>query len=249
MLEIDGLDVHRGPSHVLRALSLDVPAGRITALIGANGAGKTTTLMAVSGLLPAESGSIRLWHEDRRHELTNLRPDEIVALGVAHCPEGRQVFASLTVEENLMIGAYQRRDRAAIARDRERMIELFPVLGERSGQWAGNLSGGEQMMLAIGRALMARPRVLLLDEPSLGLAPNLTQRIFRTIREIAAEGIAILLVEQNAGAALELADRAHVIETGRVTRSGSGAELLRDPAVKDAYLGLAGSAQAAGGAK
>ncbi|HEX6144728.1 MAG TPA: ABC transporter ATP-binding protein [Geminicoccaceae bacterium] len=247
MLEIAGLDVHRGPSHVLRALSLDVPAGRITALIGANGAGKTTTLMAVSGLLAARAGRITLHADDRRHELTRLRPDEIVALGVAHCPEGRQVFASLTVEENLMIGAYHRRDRTAVASDRERMIDLFPVLGERSGQWAGSLSGGEQMMLAIGRALMARPRVLLLDEPSLGLAPNLVERIFATIREIAAEGITVLLVEQNAGAALELADRAHVIETGSVSRSGSGPELLRDPRVKDAYLGLAGGAHHAGG--
>jgi len=248
MLEIAGLDVHRGPSHVLRALSLDVPTGRITALIGANGAGKTTTLMTVSGLLRPRAGTITLTDGDAAHELSRLSPEKIVALGVAHCPEGRQMFAGLTVEENLMIGAYHRRDRAAVARDRERMIDLFPVLGERPRQPAGSLSGGEQMMLAIGRALMARPRVLLLDEPSLGLAPNLVERIFATIREIAAEGITILLVEQNAGAALELADRAHVIETGSVSRSGSGAELLRDPAVKDAYLGLAGGARQTGGA-
>jgi branched-chain amino acid transport system ATP-binding protein len=242
MLEIEGLEVDRGPSHVLRALSLDVPAGRITALIGANGAGKTTTLMTVSGLLRPRAGSITLSDDAGIHELIGLSPEKIVALGVAHCPEGRQVFASLTVEENLMIGAFHRPDRAGVARDRERVVDLFPVLGERPGQRAGSLSGGEQMMLAIARALMAAPRLLLLDEPSLGLAPNLVERIFKTIREIAAEGITILLVEQNAGAALALADRAHVIETGSVIRSGSGRELLRDPAVKDAYLGLAAEA-------
>lgn len=239
MLEVRDLDVRRGPSHVLRSLSLDVPAGRITALIGANGAGKTTTLMTISGLLDAAAGSITLRDGGTDHRLTDLRPEQVVALGVAHCPEGRQVFANLTVEENLMLGAYHRRDRAAVGRDRERMIALFPVLGERPGQRAGSLSGGEQMMLAIARALMAAPRLLLLDEPSLGLAPKLVERIFGTIREIAQDGITILLVEQNAGAALELADRAHVIEGGTVTRSGTGPELLNDPAVKDAYLGLA----------
>ena len=240
MLEIRQLDVHRGPSHVLKSLDMDVPAGRITSLIGANGAGKTTTLMTISGLLRPTRGRITLSRDDgTRQELTGLRPDAIVALGVAHCPEGRQIFPSLTVRENLIAGAYSRRDPAGVGADLDRMATLFPVLGERARQQAGSLSGGEQMMLALARALMAKPRLLLLDEPSLGLAPNLVERIFRTLEDIIAGGITIVLVEQNAGAALRLADHAYVLETGRISRRGSGAELLRDPAVKDAYLGLA----------
>jgi branched-chain amino acid transport system ATP-binding protein len=210
MLEIRQLDVHRGPSHVLKSLDMDVPAGRITSLIGANGAGKTTTLMTISGLLRPTRGRITLSRDDgTRQELTGLRPDAIVALGVAHCPEGRQIFPSLTVRENLIAGAYSRRDPAGVGADLDRMATLFPGL-------------------------------LLLDEPSLGLAPNLVERIFRTLEDIIAGGITIVLVEQNAGAALRLADHAYVLETGRISRRGSGAELLRDPAVKDAYLGLAG---------
>jgi branched-chain amino acid transport system ATP-binding protein len=241
MLEIRGLDVHRGPSHILKSLDMDVPAGRVTALIGANGAGKTTMLMAISGLLRPARGRITLTGVDGRgRELAGLRPDAIVALGVAHCPEGRQIFPGLTVKENLIAGAYSRHDPAGVDADMGRMTELFPVLGERARQQAGSLSGGEQMMLALARALMAKPRLLLLDEPSLGLAPNLALRIFRTLEEIVAEGITVVLVEQNAGAALSLADRAYVLETGRIARSGTGAELLRDPAVKAAYLGLTG---------
>jgi branched-chain amino acid transport system ATP-binding protein len=241
MLEVTALHVHRGHTHVLKGIELAVSEGEIVALIGANGAGKTTMLMTLSGLLRPTSGEIRYRPAGGQSQvdLTRTAPEDIVRRGLVHCPEGRQVFASLTVEENLLIGAFLRSNRAEVARDVERICGLFPILGERRHLSAGNLSGGEQMMLAIGRALMARPRLLLLDEPSLGLAPQAVDTIFDTLFELNREGTTLLLVEQNARMALELAHRAYVLETGTVALSGPAKELADQEEVRRAYLGVA----------
>jgi branched-chain amino acid transport system ATP-binding protein len=239
MLEITDLHVRRGATHVLRGVSLAVADGEMATLIGPNGAGKTTLLMTISGLLPVRSGALRCRIDGAIRSLEQLPTDRIVAAGIVHCPEGRQVFASLTVRENLLIGAYRRHARDDLSTDLERCFALFPILAERQALSAGSLSGGEQMMLAISRALMARPRLLLLDEPSLGLAPRVVETIFEVILEINRAGTTVLLVEQNAELALEIADRGYVMETGRIVHSGTGRALLDDPAVKQAYLGIA----------
>jgi branched-chain amino acid transport system ATP-binding protein len=233
LLQIEDVAVYYGGIQALKNVSLHVRPGELLAIIGANGAGKTTLLRTVSGVLRVRSGSIRF--EDR--ELTRLSPYQIVHLGIAHSPEGRQLFGGLTTIENLRLGAVQRKDRAAIDQDVEYIYGLFPVLKERRLQRAGTLSGGEQQMLAIGRALMARPRLLLLDEPSLGLAPLLVERIFEVIAQLKMERVTLLLVEQNARMALEVADRAYVMETGHVTLEGPASELAANPAVERAYLG------------
>jgi branched-chain amino acid transport system ATP-binding protein len=233
LLAVRDLVVHYGVIQALSGISLEVPAGRIVALIGANGAGKSTTLRAISGLLRPTSGSVEL--EGRR--LAGLASNEIVALGVAQAPEGRGIFLNLTVRENLDLGAYLRRDREGIDADREKAFTLFPILKERGGQVAGTLSGGEQQMLAVARALMSRPRLLLLDEPSLGLAPQVVDRIFQVIQEINEAGVSLLLVEQNANMALQVAHHAYVLETGAIVMAGSGQELLKSPDVRKAYLG------------
>jgi branched-chain amino acid transport system ATP-binding protein len=233
MLEIEGLDVYYGAVHALKGVSLRAGAGEIVTLIGANGAGKTTLLRTLSGLIPSRAGTIRFEGRD----ITKLPPHEVVKLGISQAPEGRMVFANLTVEDNLELGAYQRHDRAAIRADRESMYQLFPRLGERRRQLSGTLSGGEQQMLAIARALMARPRLMLLDEPSLGLAPLLVREIFRTVREINGRGVTVLLVEQNAHMALSIAGRGYVLETGQVRFEDEAARLLVNEDVKKAYLG------------
>jgi len=233
MLQIKDLTVNYGGINALRGISLDVPDGKIVTLIGANGAGKSTTLRTISGLVPAVSGSI-LWNGE---EILKKPIDAIVQSGIAMSPEGRKVFADLTTLENLRIGAYLRKDKDQIEKDIEWVYSLFPRLKERSWQYAGTLSGGEQQMLAVGRALMSKPKLLMLDEPSLGLAPLVVQDIFKIIREINAQGVTVLLVEQNANMALKVADLAYVLETGAITISGSGAEVLANPKVKEAYLG------------
>jgi branched-chain amino acid transport system ATP-binding protein len=233
LLEVDGLDVYYGAVHALKGVSLAAAAGEIVTLIGANGAGKTTLMRTISGVVPARSGRVVFDGRD----LLRLPAHEIVGLGVSQAPEGRLVFANLSVEDNLELGAYRRRDRAGIAQDRAQVFRLFPRLAERRRQSAGTLSGGEQQMLAIGRALMSRPRLLLLDEPSLGLAPLLVREIFKTIREINQSGVTVLLVEQNAHMALSIAGRAYVLETGRVRIEGNAAALLQNEEVKKAYLG------------
>jgi branched-chain amino acid transport system ATP-binding protein len=233
MLEVRDLVVRYGAIEALHGVSLRVEAGQIATLIGANGAGKTSTLRAISGLERATAGGV--WLEGE--EITRMAPHEIVRRGVIHVPEGRGIFANLSVRENLEVGAWRRKDRAGIRADFERVCGLFPRLRERIRQSAGTLSGGEQQMLAIGRGLMAAPRVLLLDEPSLGLSPILVAMIFEIIGTIHAAGTPILLVEQNARLALKAADHAYILETGRVVRSGPAAELAEDPAVAAAYLG------------
>ena len=233
MLELQDVHVYYGHIHALKGVSLTVEKGELVTIIGSNGAGKTTTLMAISGLLRPRQGTIRYNGRD----LTRMAPHEIVRAGISHCPEGRQIFAGLTVAENLTLGAYNRSDRREIARDREWVESLFPILAERRNQPAGTLSGGEQQMLAIGRALMSRPSVLLLDEPSLGLAPLLVERIFEVIQTLRQQGVTILLVEQNAYQALRIADRAYVLETGQIRLQGPARELAHDAAVKAAYLG------------
>ncbi|GAA2757004.1 ABC transporter ATP-binding protein [Actinopolymorpha rutila] len=235
LLEIAGMSVHYGRIEALRDVSLTVDEGEIVTLIGANGAGKTTTMRAVSGLIPLSRGSIRFNGED----ITRLRADLRVRRGICQSPEGRGVFPGMTVRENLDMGCYARKDRKGIDADFERVFELFPRLKERISQQGGTLSGGEQQMVAIGRALMARPRLLLLDEPSMGLAPQFIQQIFAIITEINQQGTTVLLVEQNAQQALSRAHRGYVLETGSVTRSSAANELLADPAVKEAYLGIA----------
>jgi branched-chain amino acid transport system ATP-binding protein len=238
MLQIENLEVYRGRTYVLKGISLSVGRGEIVALIGANGAGKTTTLKTVSGLLRPQSGRIAYRPETARElALDRVPAEEIVRQGISHCPEGRGVFAGLTVRENLMVGAYLRRDKPGIREDLERVCALFPILKERASQAAGSLSGGEQAMLAIGRALMARPLLLILDEPSLGLAPLIVARIFELLAEINARGVTILLVEQNAVMALDLSHRAYVLETGRVILSGPSPDIACDEAVRRAYLG------------
>ena len=233
MLRIENLFVSYGAIRALNGISLEVEQGSIVALIGGNGAGKTTALRTISGLLRPTQGRIEFLGED----LTKLAPHQIVARGLSHVPEGRMIFANLTVAENLAMGAYLLRDPAAIARNRDYCFGIFPRLKERLDQTAGTLSGGEQQMLAIARALMARPTLLLLDEPSLGLAPQITEAIFEIIAGINREGMTILLVEQNAHLALGIAHHAHVLETGSVVQSGTGEELLKSPAVRKAYLG------------
>jgi branched-chain amino acid transport system ATP-binding protein len=238
MLEITDLVVDRGATRVLSGVSLTVGESEIVTLIGPNGAGKTTLLLTISGLLPIRSGAVTCRIDGQMRSLVGLPAERIVAAGIVQCPEGRQVFASLTVRENLLIGAHRRTDRDAVAADLQDCYELFPILRERQAMAAGKLSGGEQMMLSIGRALMARPRLLLLDEPSLGLAPLVVETIVDTILEIARAGTTILLIEQNAQLALEIADRGYVLETGRIAHAGTGADLLDDPAVRRAYLGI-----------
>ena len=233
MLEIKDLHVSYGGIQALRGVSLNVPDGKIVTLIGANGAGKSTLMRTISGLVKAQSGSI-LWNGQ---EILTKPIDQIVAGGIAMSPEGRRVFADLTVVENLKIGAYLRRDKAGIQQDLEWVYSLFPRLKERSWQSAGTLSGGEQQMLAVGRALMSKPKLLMLDEPSLGLAPLVVREIFDIIRTVNQQGITVLLNEQNANMALKVADYAYVLETGNLTISGTGAQLLSDPQVKAAYLG------------
>jgi branched-chain amino acid transport system ATP-binding protein len=233
MLEVRGLHCRYGKVGVLKGISLEVRAGELVSLIGANGAGKTTTLKAISGLVPPVGGRIVFEGKD----ITSAPARRILALGIAHCPEGRRVFPYMTVQENLEMGCYLRADRARVASDMKRIFARFPVLAERRGQPAGTLSGGEQQMLAIGRALMSRPRIVLFDEPSLGLAPTMVERTFEIIAEIRKEGTTVLMVEQNAYAALEMCDRSYVLESGEVALHGTGAELLGNPHVRQAYLG------------
>ena len=233
MLKVQDLKVKYGMIEAIKGISFEVRDGEIVTMIGANGAGKTTTMHAISGLVKAAEGSIML--DDT--ELTKTAPNKIVKMGLAQVPEGRRVFAQQTVEENLILGAYMRKDRDGIAKDMEEVYQLFPRLKERRVQLAGTLSGGEQQMLAMGRALMAKPSILLLDEPSMGLSPLLVSEIFNIIREINDKGTTILLVEQNAKRALSIADRAYVLETGKITLEGTGEELASDERVQKAYLG------------
>ena len=234
LLAIDDLSVHYGAIRALHGISITVEDGEIVTLIGANGAGKSTTLRAVSALCRCSEGTITF---DGRN-LAGLRPHQVLRLGLAQVPEGRGIFPNLTVDENLDLGAFARKDAAAVASDRDRVFGLFPRLSERLSQRAGTLSGGEQQMLAIGRALLARPRLLLMDEPARGLAPQLVQTIFKIIREINASGTTIFLVEQNAHMALQIARRAYVLEVGRVVMSGDAKELAASQEVRKAYLGI-----------
>ena len=233
MLKIKGLHVSYGGIKALRGIDLEVPEGKIVTLIGANGAGKSTMLRTISGLVKADSGSIT--YNDK--ELLGLPINKVLEEGIAHAPEGRRVFANLTVLENLKAGAYLRKDKEGIQKDIRWVYDLFPRLEERHWQLAGTLSGGEQQMLAVGRALMSRPKVLMMDEPSLGLAPLVVQDIFSIIKTINAQGVTVLLIEQNANMALKIADYAYVLETGNITKQGTGAELLADESIKEAYLG------------
>lgn len=233
LLSVQNIDVFYGPIQALFSVSLEVEEGEIVTLIGANGAGKSTLLRTISGLLKPRAGSIYFQNED----LTRKSSIEIVKSGISHVPEGRRVFPEMTVLENLELGAYVRNDRSEVEKDLKTVFERFPRLYERRNQLAGTLSGGEQQMLAIGRALMSRPRLLLLDEPSMGLAPILVSEIFEIIKEINARGTTILLIEQNANMALSVANRAYVIETGRIVLSGTSREVASNPEVKKAYLG------------
>lgn len=233
ILEVNGINVFYGNIQALKSVSLEVNEGEIVTLIGANGAGKSTLLKTLSGLLKPKQGTI----EYLGNSIVGKAAQSIVKAGISQVPEGRRVFANMTVEENLELGAYLRNDRAEIAKDKERIFRIFPILLERRKQLSGTLSGGEQQMLAMGRAIMARPKLLLLDEPSMGLAPIMVKTIFNTIEEIRKEGTTILLVEQNAHMALSIADRAYVIETGRVVLSGTANELKETEQVKAAYLG------------
>jgi branched-chain amino acid transport system ATP-binding protein len=234
LLEVTDLHVHYGGIHALRGVSFSVDEGQVVTLIGANGAGKTTTLRAISGLIKPSKGTVTFAGKD----ITGMPAHQIVALGMAHAPEGRGIFANLSVEENLEMGAFLRRDRAAVAADKEKALALFPRVKERLTQNAGTLSGGEQQMLAIARALLTRPKLLLLDEPSLGLAPQVVQLIFKIIKTIAADGTTILLVEQNAFGALKVATTGHVLEVGQLVASGPAAELAGDDKIRKAYLGV-----------
>ena len=233
MLKIDELKVSYGGIEAVKGITFEVPERKIVTLIGANGAGKSTTLRTIAGSVRPAAGRIHLQGED----ITGLSPDRIVPKGITLVPEGRRVFPDLTVLENLRIGAYLRTDKDSVEEDIQWVYELFPRLQERSWQAAGTLSGGEQQMLAVGRALMSRPKLMMLDEPSLGLAPLVVQDIFSIIREINHQGVTILLIEQNANMALKIADLAYVLETGKITMSGTGAELLANEKVKEAYLG------------
>mgnify|MGYP000894729002 CR=1 FL=1 len=233
MLKITDLNVYYGGIHALADVNIEVGEGEIVTLVGANGAGKTSTLRAVSGLVPAAGGKIEFEGKD----LSKVAPNRIPYLGISHVPEGRRIFANMTVQENLQLGAYCRKDKAGVGKDYEAVLEKFPRLRERLRQRAGTLSGGEQQMLAIGRALMSRPKILLMDEPSMGLAPIIVKEIFSIIVDINRSGTTILLVEQNANMALSIANRAYVIETGRITLEGNASELMDNESVKSAYLG------------
>lgn len=235
MLKIDNLQVHYGGIQALRGISFEVQKNEIVTLIGANGAGKSSTLRSISGLVPLKAGNISFNGED----ITKFNTQQIVARGLVQVPEGRRIFPNLTVEENLKIGAYLIKDQAEVAKSMEYVYSSFPRLKERHWQMAGTLSGGEQQMLAVGRALMAKPKLLMMDEPSLGLAPLVVRDIFSIIKQLAKEGMTILLIEQNANAALRAADRGYVMETGQITLQGTGEELLSNQAVRDAYLGQA----------
>jgi branched-chain amino acid transport system ATP-binding protein len=236
MLELADLHVRYGNIRALQGVSLTVAQGELVALIGSNGAGKTTVLRTISGLLRPTEGSVAFEGAD----ISRASTDRIVGLGISQCPEGRRIFGSLSVRENLRLGAVAQRDKQAASDDLEMVLALFPLLKERIGQAGGTLSGGEQQMLAIGRALMSRPRLLLLDEPSLGLAPLMVERIFATIAQLKAQGRTILLVEQNVHHALDIADRAYVLETGRITLEGPADVLRRNPTVEQSYLGVGG---------
>ncbi|MBM9505577.1 ABC transporter ATP-binding protein [Actinacidiphila acididurans] len=233
LLEVDNLRVAYGKIEAVKGISFAVEAGQVVTLIGTNGAGKTTTLRTLSGLLKPVGGKVVFDGKP----LTRVPPHKIVALGLAHSPEGRHIFPRLTIEQNLQLGAYLRKDSAGITQDMQRAYDLFPILGERRKQAAGTLSGGEQQMLAMGRALMSQPKLLMLDEPSMGLSPIMMQKIMATIVELRAQGTTILLVEQNAQAALSLADQAHVMEVGTIKLSGTGHALLHDDEVRKTYLG------------
>ncbi|NMC48533.1 MAG: ABC transporter ATP-binding protein [Desulfovibrio sp.] len=234
MLELSGIHTYYGNIHALKGVSLRVEKGEIVSLIGANGAGKTTTLMSISGVTTPKQGSVTFMGQD----ITRFSTERIVSRGITQVPEGRMIFPRLTVRENLLMGAYLRKDKAGVKAGEERAYELFPVLRERRSQLGGTLSGGEQQMLAIGRALMAQPALLLLDEPSLGLAPMVVENIFEIIKQINAEGTTVMLVEQNAQMALQISHRGYVLETGAVTLEGPSEKLLADPKVRSAYLGL-----------
>ena len=233
MLKVENLVVSYGGIEALKGISLDVPDGKIITLIGANGAGKSTLLRTIIGLVKPQSGKISY----NNNEITSLNSQKIVTTGITLVPEGRRVFSNLTVLENLKIGAYMRNDKDEIEKDIEWIYSMFPRLQERNWQLAGTLSGGEQQMLAVGRALMSRPKLIMMDEPSLGLAPLVIKDIFRIIKEINANGMTILLIEQNANMALKIADWAYVLETGRITMEGAGRELLENPQIREAYLG------------
>ena len=233
MLKLNNIHTYHGNIHAVRGVSLQVEAGEMVCLIGANGAGKSTTLMTISGIHSSTQGTITFEDQD----LTNALPEKRVALGVSQVPEGRLIFPDMTVLENLELGAFHRRDKLVIKEDLERAFDLFPVLRERRKQQGGTLSGGEQQMLAIGRALMSQPRLLLLDEPSLGLAPIIVEQIFEIVQQINKQGTTIFMVEQNAYLALQLTRRGYVMETGEITISGTSAELLNDERVRQAYLG------------
>ncbi|HTD91802.1 MAG TPA: ABC transporter ATP-binding protein [Burkholderiales bacterium] len=233
MLRVESLECRYGKVAAVRDLSLEVREGELVSLIGANGAGKTTALKAISGVLAPSAGRIVFEGID----ITRASARRVLELGIAHCPEGRRMFPYMTVRENLEMGCYLRKDKAGIEADMHRLFERFPILRERRAQAAGTLSGGEQQMLAISRALMSRPKLIMFDEPSLGLAPNIVERMFDIIRQIRAEGVTVIMVEQNAAAALELSDRSYVLEQGRVSITGTGAALLNDPNVRKAYLG------------
>lgn len=233
MLELEGVDVYYGNIQALKGTNLRVEQGELVTMVGSNGAGKTTTLMTISGVVWPQNGRVLLEGED----VTGMAPHKLVAKGIAHCPEGRLIFGKLSVYENLLMGSYQRQHRKEIHADVDRVYDLFPRLSERHRQMAGTLSGGEQQMLAIGRALMSAPRLLMLDEPSLGLAPLLVDRIFDVVTELHRQGVTILLVEQNAFQALRIADRAYVLETGSIRTSGPADELIHNPEIQAAYLG------------
>ncbi|SDB16903.1 amino acid/amide ABC transporter ATP-binding protein 2, HAAT family (TC 3.A.1.4.-) [Ruminococcaceae bacterium FB2012] len=233
MLEIKDLSVYYGVIQALKGISFEVNEGEVIALIGANGAGKTTTLHTLTGILPAKSGSIKY----NGVELTKIPAHKIVKMGIAHVPEGRRIFQQLTVLDNLKLGAFTRKDKEGIAADMAKVYELFPRLEERKSQIAGTLSGGEQQMLAMGRALMSNPKIIVMDEPSMGLSPIFVSEIFDIIESIRKDGLTVLLVEQNAKKALAIADRAYVLETGRITLSGKASDLINDEKVKKAYLG------------
>ena len=233
MLKVENINVYYGAIHALNGISVDVKEGEVVTLIGANGAGKSTILRTISGLLRTKTGNILF----EGNSVASMAPEEIVKKGISQVPEGRRIFANMTVEENLELGAYIRSDKPGIRKDIDKVFERFPRLGERRKQIAGTLSGGEQQMLAIGRGLMSQPRLLLLDEPSMGLAPLLVKEIFSIIKEINASGTTILLVEQNANMALSIAHQAYVLETGRITLAGSAKELMESEEVRKAYLG------------
>jgi len=237
LLKIDNLHVHYGAIHALKGISLEIAAGEIVTLIGSNGAGKSTLLRTLSGILKPSEGEINYASEEGELKLHELPSHKIVASGIAQVPEGRQIFANLTVKENLELGAYARKDKVNLKEESDAIFNLFPRLKERLRQNAGTLSGGEQQMLAIGRALMSKPKLLLLDEPSLGIAPALIQQIFQTLKEINQAGVTLLLVEQDAFLALETSHRGYVLDTGKITLAGPAKELLKNPDIQHAYLG------------